>query len=133
MAKILLIEDEEIFVEMFSESLGRAGFEVVAATNGAWGIKEAMKANFDLFIIDMVMPAMNGEEVVAKLKDDEKTKNIPIIVLSASVDDQTRKRVENMGVSAFFVKTQLTPSDLSRKISELLGEKEKNEEVALEI
>lgn len=121
MPKILLIEDEEIFVEMFGESLRMAGFNVLTATNGAWGIKEALANDFDLFIIDMVMPAMNGEEVIAKLKDNAKTKNTPIIVISASVDNQTQKRVEKMGVNSFFVKTKITPSSLSKRVAELLN------------
>jgi len=119
--KVLIIEDQEVFIEMFGGKLKQDGFEVVSAKNGAWGVKEALEKDFDLLIIDMVMPAMNGEEVVTKLKMEEKTKNIPIIVLSASVDEETQKRVEKMGVEAFFVKTRITPSDLSQKAKELLS------------
>ena len=124
MSRILLIEDEEVFVDMFGESLRKAGFEVLSAKNGAWGIKEALSGDFDLFIIDMIMPAMNGDEVVAKLKENEKTKNAPIIVISASVDSQTQKHVEEMGVDSFFVKTQITPTDLCKRVAELLPAKE---------
>ncbi len=120
MSKILLIEDEDIFVDMFGDSLKKAGFEVSAAKNGAWGVKEALNNNFDLVIVDMVMPAMSGEEVVEKLKADDKTKNIPIIVISASVSLATQRRVEGAGIAAFFVKTQIIPSDLTRKVKELL-------------
>jgi two-component system response regulator ResD len=119
--KILIIEDQEVFIEMFGSKLKQEGFHVTAAKNGAWGIKEALVKDFDLLIIDMVMPAMNGEEVVAKLKMEDKTKSIPIIVLSASVDEETQKRVEEMGVEAFFIKTRITPSDLARKVKELLS------------
>ncbi|MFA5993769.1 MAG: response regulator [Parcubacteria group bacterium] len=119
--KVLLIEDEEIFIEMFGEKLKQDGFVVEAARNGAWGVKEAMKNQYDILVVDMVMPAMTGEEMVAKIKLSEEKKNIPIIVLSASVEDDVAKRVKEMGVQAFFVKTQITPSMLSRKIEELLG------------
>jgi len=118
--KILMVEDEEIFIEMFGKKLKQEGYAVSFARNGAWGVKDALKDNFDLFIIDMVMPAMNGEEIIAKLKMEDKTKNIPIIVLSASVEDETVKRVEEMGISAFFVKTQVTPSELAKKAEDLL-------------
>lgn len=119
--KILMIEDEEIFIEMFGEKLKQDGFEVVTARNGAWGVKEAFKENFDLYIIDMVMPAMGGEEMITKLKMEDQTKNIPIIVLSASVDDETIKRVEEMGVETFFIKTQTTPGEVSNKVKEIIG------------
>ncbi|MBA4319019.1 MAG: hypothetical protein C0412_11530 [Flavobacterium sp.] len=119
--KILLIEDEEIFIEMFGEKLKQEGFEVTVARNGAWGVKETTLENFDLFILDMVMPAMSGEEMINKIKLEDKTKNIPIIALSNSVDSETQKRVEDLGVQAFFVKTHLTPSELVAEVRKLVG------------
>lgn len=121
--KILFIEDEEIFIELFGDRLKRDGYEMTFARNGVWGLKEAFQNDYDLFIIDMVMPAMTGEEMIAKLKMDEKTKNVPIIVFSASVDEETQKRIEGMGITAFYVKTHLTPSELSKKVGELLNMK----------
>lgn len=119
--KILMIEDGEVFIEIFGDRLKQDGYEMEFARNGAWGLKEATEKDFDLFIMDMLVPAMNGEEMIAKLKLDEKNKNKPIVVLSASVDHETQKRVEMMGISAFYVKTHVTPSELSVKVSEILG------------
>jgi CheY-like chemotaxis protein len=118
--KILIIEDQQVFIEMFGGKLKQDGFDVSSANNGAWGIKEALAKDFDLLVIDMVMPAMGGEEIVARLKAEEKTKNIPIIIISASVDEETQKRVEAMGVDAFFIKTRITPKDLSHKAQAIL-------------
>jgi two-component system phosphate regulon response regulator PhoB len=119
--KILMIEDEDVFIDMFGGKLTKDGFAVTFAKNGAWGIKEATEKEFDLIILDMVMPAMSGDEIIAKLKIEEETKNIPIIVLSASVDEETKQKVEEMGVTNFFVKTHITPSELSKKVTEILG------------
>lgn len=118
--KILLIEDEKVFIEMFGEKLRQDGFEVVTADNGAWGVKEALKEDFDLFIIDMVMPAMTGAEMIEKIKMEDKTKNIPIIVLSASVEKEEQNKVEEMGINEFYIKTQVTPTELSEKVQEIL-------------
>jgi len=118
--RILLIEDEKVFIEMFGEKLRQDGFEVVSAENGAWGVKEALKEKFDLYIIDMVMPAMTGEEMIGRLKMEEETKNVPIIVLSASVDHEAQKKVEEMGIEIFYIKTQVTPTELSEKVEEIL-------------
>ncbi len=118
--RVLLIEDEDVFVEMFTKKLTEDGYVVESAKNGAWGLKEAMNKYFDILIIDMVMPAMNGDEIVMALKQNDKTKNVPIIVLSASVGDEVREKVEKMGISAFFVKTQLVPSELSKEVAKLL-------------
>jgi len=119
--RILMIEDEEIIIDMFGEKLKQDGYEVVFARNGAWGVKEALKEKFDLYIIDMMMPAMTGEEMVGRLKMEEETKNVPIIMLSASVEDSYVKEMEKLGISAFFGKTQITPSELSKKAEELLS------------
>jgi len=121
MAKILLIEDEHIFLDMFGKRLEDDGHKVTKAENGAWGLKEALIGNYDLIITDMIMPAMTGDEIIFKLKQEEKTKNIPIIVLSASVDEEVERSVRNLGVSDFIIKTHITPGDLSLKVKEFLG------------
>lgn len=120
--KILFIEDEEIFLEMFGKKLTDDGFEVVYAKNGAWGVKEALANNYDLIITDMVLPAMGGLEIVSKLKMDDKKKNIPIIVLSASVGNEEENKVKDMGIEEFFVKTRIVPSDLSRRVAQILNQ-----------
>lgn len=120
--KILLIEDEEIFLEMFGKKLEDSGFELTYAKNGVWGVKEALAKDYDLIITDMVMPAMGGAEIVGKLRQDEKTKNTPIIVISASVSEEDMAAVKEFGISEFLLKTRIVPSDLSRKVEEILGE-----------
>lgn len=120
--KILLIEDEDVFIDMFGGKLEQEGFKVVSARNGAWGYKEALKENFDLLIIDMAMPAMNGDEIIERLKLDETKKNTPIIVLSASSTDEDVKKVKALGINGFFVKTQITPLDLFKKVEEIVEE-----------
>jgi len=117
----LLIEDEDIFIEIFGNKLREEGYAVDSAKNGAWGVKEALDGNYDLFIIDMIMPAMTGEEMINRLKLDDKTKNIPIIMLSASVDDVDAGGVMKLGIQAFLKKTQITPTDLVKKVAEVLN------------
>ena len=80
-----------------------------------------MKNKYDLFIIDMVMPVMNGDDVVERLKSDEVLKNVPIIILSASSDGDVEK-VKRLGINKIFVKTQITPSDLVREIKSIFEE-----------
>jgi len=120
--RILLIEDEDIFLDMFGNKLRQDGFSVTFAKNGAWGFKEALKGNFDLFIVDMIMPTMSGAEIVAKIKMEETIKNTPIIMLSASIDKIIEKEIRKLDIENFFLKTQITPSGLSKKVSEILSE-----------
>lgn len=119
--RILMIEDEEVFLDMFGGKLKQDGFSVTFAKNGVWGFREALRGKFDLFIVDMIIPAMNGEEIVAKIKMEETIKNTPIIILSASIDKTAEKEIKKLNLEGFFLKTQITPSELSKKVSEILS------------
>jgi CheY-like chemotaxis protein len=90
------------------------------AKNGAWGSKLAAENEYDLIITDMVMPAMSGDEIIRRVKLDDRTKNIPIIVLSASLIEDDIQPVRDLGISEFYEKTRLVPSDLARRVGELL-------------
>ncbi len=113
--KILLIEDEPVFVEMFSKRLRAEGYEVVAEQDGALGLATALKDEFDLIITDVMMPNMDGREFINKLRDEEQGKNTPIFLLSASVsiEDESVKVLTDAGiVTKAFLKTEITPSEL---------------------
>ncbi len=119
--RILFIEDEEIFLEMFGKKLEDEGYEVEYAKNGAWGNKMATESKYDLFITDMAMPAVGGEEIIHRLKLDDSTKDIPIIVLSASLAEEEVASVRAMGIADFYEKTKVIPSELTRRVKELIG------------
>jgi CheY-like chemotaxis protein len=118
--KVLFIEDEEIFLEMFGKKLEDEGYDVEYAKNGAWGSKMATENQYDLIVTDMVMPAMGGEEIIRRIKLDEKNKNIPIIVLSASFPEEDIDAIKKLGINDFYEKTKIVPSDLTDRIGELL-------------
>lgn len=113
--KILLIEDEPVFVEMFSKRLRSEGYEVVSEQDGAKGLETALKEVFDLIITDVVMPNMDGREFIRKLRDEEVGKDVPIFLLSASVsmEDESVKILTDAGiVTKAFLKTEMIPSEL---------------------
>lgn len=120
--RVLMIEDENVFVEMFGDKLRQDGFEVDVAIDGTSGLKKAMAGKHDLFVIDMILPGISGDEIVAKIKLEDSVKNVPIIIFSASVDSDQEKKMKELGANEFFMKTQLIPSDLSKKVAEMLGE-----------
>lgn len=120
--KILFIEDEKVFTEMFGKELTDQGFNVSIEENGSWGVKKAMKEKFDLFLIGTVVQAMTGKEIVEKLKMEDETKDIPIIALSASVDhdDEDEGEMRNMGIEDYCIETEITPSELAEKVKKIL-------------
>ncbi len=119
--RILLIEDQPAFVEMFSKRLRGEGYEVVTRTDGAQGLQVALDEMFDLIITDVVMPNMDGREFINKLKETEKGKNIPIFLLSASVsleDEDIQLLAEAEIVAKAFLKTEMTPSELAYAVND---------------
>lgn len=118
--KVLIIEDEDIFIEMFGEKLKQEGFEVIAAKNGKWGIKEAERGGFSCILLDMMMPAMNGFEAIKELRSRDTTKNIPIIILSNSALDSEVKQALDLGADAYHIKTQVTPGEVAEEVKELI-------------
>ncbi len=114
--KILIIEDEDVFIQMFGDKLTQEGFEVVSAKNGKWGIKEAEEGGFACVLLDMMMPAMNGYEAIKELRANENTKSTPVIILSNSALDSEVQKAMDLGASAYYVKTQVTPGEVVEKI-----------------
>ncbi len=117
--KVLIIEDEDIFIQIFGDKLRQEGFEVVAAKNGKWGLKEAEKGEYSCILLDMMMPAMDGYSAARELRANENTKNIPIIILSNSAVESEVKKAMDLGVNAYFIKTQVTPGEIVDEINRL--------------
>jgi two-component system, OmpR family, alkaline phosphatase synthesis response regulator PhoP len=87
--KILLIDDDPDFVEAVKVIVENGGYEVSVAYDGAEGLEAVTEFKPDLIVLDVMMPVMNGHETCARLKDNEKTANIPIILLTAVADRVT--------------------------------------------
>lgn len=123
--KILLIEDEEAIIDMYKLGLERAGYGVEVAKNGAWGLRLARQKKFDLIIMDMVMPAMDGCETLKNLKADSKTKKAPVIVLSNSAQDRDIDQAKACGAVCYLLKSQITPAKLVKEIKKVLSKSNK--------
>jgi len=122
--KILLIEDQEDFVEMFGKRLQDEGYAVTIARDGKAGLDEATANDYDMIISDILMPSMNGHEMVVKLRETEAGRNIPIFLFSASVEVENLHELTEAGiVNRVFEKTQLTPSELAYAVNDFFAGK----------
>ncbi len=117
---VLLIEDDEAIIEMYKLRLEKEGYRVEVARNGAWGLRLAKENKFDIIIMDMVMPAMDGYGAISKLKTHDKIKNIPIIVLSNSAQEEDIIKAKRLGVASYLLKSQITPAKLVKEIKNAL-------------
>ena len=120
MARILLVEDNEINRDMLSRRLARRGFEVLIAENGQSGVELTVSERPDLVLMDMSLPVMDGWEATRRLKADPDTSAIPIIALTAHAMASDREMALEAGCDDYDSK----PVDLSRlvrKIEQLLA------------
>ncbi|HDZ26426.1 MAG TPA: response regulator [Candidatus Aminicenantes bacterium] len=91
MEKILIVDDEEDFCYFVKKNLEAiSNYKIIIATRGRKGIQIARKEKPDLILLDIMMPGIGGLEVLKKLKGNEKTQNIPIIMLTAKDEDKSR-------------------------------------------
>jgi CheY-like chemotaxis protein len=104
MPKILLVDDNEVNRDMLSRRLQRRGFEVLLAVDGAQGIEVAKNQLPHLVLMDMDLPVMDGWEATRRLKEDRRTRAIPVIALTAHALQSERDRAFQSGCDDFATK-----------------------------
>ena len=120
--RILLVEDEPVFIEMFGKALRDLGYAVVTERNGQSGLDRARAGSFDLIITDHLLPSMTGKAIIEALRAEEGTKNLPIFLLTASLEEEEVKALEESGaVQRSFLKTKVTPSELAEIVKEFFA------------
>ena len=121
MATILLVEDERNLQRTLSDLLEDEGHEVVSAMNGEEGFAEAKEEQPDLILLDLILPKLHGFKVLKKLKNTEKTKDIPVIILTnLEGTDDVQKALE-MGVTTYLVKSDYELGEVLNKVEETLN------------
>ena len=123
MAKILLVEDNEMNRDMLSRRLQRKGFDIAIAVDGREGVRLAREGTYDLILMDMSLPEIDGWEATRQLKADPATAGTPIIALTAHAMAGDREQALEAGCDDYDTK----PIELSRllgKIETLLGRAE---------
>ena len=120
MKQILFIEDESALQKTVGEVLRQEGFKVLSALNGEIGIRLAKEKKPDLIIVDLVLPKRNGFEVIEDLKEDEGTKDIPIIVLTNLEDLKGIQRAIDLGATTYLVKSNYRLEEVVEKIKGVL-------------
>jgi DNA-binding response OmpR family regulator len=120
--KILVVDDEEDVVTFIKRALVLEGMEVVTAFDGLSAFDTALEEEPDLIILDIMMPIMNGYEVCARLRTEDKTRDVPIILLSSAYTTDTVKQAKLAGGSGYIAKP-FTPAELVSEIRKLLPQK----------
>jgi DNA-binding response OmpR family regulator len=112
MSKILIIEDEESIADLEKDYLELSGFEVEIENSGEVGLKRALEEEFDLFILDLMLPEVDGFEICKKIRE---VKNTPVIMVSAKKDDIDKIRGLGLGADDYMTKP-FSPSELVARV-----------------
>lgn len=112
---ILVVDDEPYMIRLLQHHIERAGYRLVKATNGREALERIAEDQPDLIIMDVMMPEINGLEVLAQLRQQEQTKNLPVIIMTANAQRFTREQAEAAGVSAFLTKP-FSPTQLMTEV-----------------
>jgi len=121
MSKILIIEDEEAIADLEKDYLELSGFEVEIEARGDIGLTRTLKEDFDLIILDLMLPGMDGFEICKKIREE---KNIPIIMVSAKKDDIDKIRGLGLGADDYMTKP-FSPSELVARVKAHLARYER--------
>lgn len=120
---ILLVEDDSFVSDIYQTKIGKEGFKVVPAENGVEAVKRLEEFTPDLILLDIVMPYMDGMEVLRKIKSQERWKKIPIILLTNLSDKEKIEEALGIGANDYLIKSHFTPSEVISKVNMVLKEK----------
>lgn len=113
---VLLAEDDILICQAYKYGLEGQGFDVIIVNNGEDAIKMAKKKKPNLILLDILMPIKNGFEAAEEIKNDSELADIPIIILSNIMEDTDIDKGNKIGISEYFVKSNLTMKEVISKI-----------------
>jgi DNA-binding response OmpR family regulator len=121
--KVLLIEDDATAAEMYRLRLMADGYRVVIGQDGEEGLRMAAAEAPDFIYLDIRLPGLDGFEVLERLRADEATTHIPVIILSNYAEPELRERGLKLGALEFLVKADTTPGQLATKVGRTRDER----------
>lgn len=123
MKSILIIEDDDFFRELVRKKLSSEGFSVFEAVDGEKGIKEVKEKKPNLILLDLLLPNVDGFEVLSQIKTDSAISSIPIIILSNLGQQEDIERGLKLGANDFLIKSQFDIDQVINKIKDILEKK----------
>ena len=125
--KVLVIEDDSFFADVLKNKLESQGCEVQVSSDGLEGFNKIEEMKPDLVLLDILLPSMNGYEVLEKKKEKESIRDIPVIVISNSGQPVEIERVLELGAEDYLIKAQFGPNEVMSKVTSALGDLQNDE------
>ena len=121
MTKVLIVEDDQLMSRMYMRVFTFEGFEVQLAENGQIGLDKLKDFTPDIILADVMMPVMNGEEMLEKLKANPATQGIPVIMLTNLADPQAAEETVAKGAIQYIVKSKYSPQEITVLVKDVLA------------
>lgn len=120
-ARILIIDDDVPLTAVVQERFKRETFLTLSALNGSEGLMVAQQERPDLIVLDLLMPVMNGFDVLKALKDNAETRDIPVLVLSNLSHPDDVRRTKSLGANGYLVKTDTSLKAILERVKQMIG------------
>ena len=117
---ILLIEDDPFLIDIYTTKLKESGFKVEVATNGEEGIIKAQETKPNLIVLDIVLPQIDGWEILKEIKANPNLKKIPVVILSNLGQKSEVEKGIKLGAVKYLIKAHFTPSEVIEEIKAIL-------------
>ena len=119
--KILLVEDDKFLRELIAKKLKSAEYEVLEAIDGESAVIKAKELKPDLILLDLILPGIDGFDILAKIKEDPTIGKTPVIILSNLSQQEEIERALKLGAADFLIKAHFIPGEIIEKIKKLLA------------
>lgn len=119
--KVAIIEDDVAISQMYRIKFEAEGFEVETAENGLLGLKLCEEMRPDIILLDLMMPEMRGDQMLAELRKTEWGKNTKVVILTNMGEQEIPESVKQLGVSAVILKADMTPRQVAELVQKQLG------------
>lgn len=119
--KILVVEDDKFLRELLSHKLEAAGFSVLLAIDGQEALKIVKEEMPQIVLLDLVLPGIDGFEILKQIKENDQTSKIPVIVLSNLGQKEEIEKGMSLGANDYLIKAHFTPDEIIEKIGKVLG------------
>ena len=120
-AKVAIVEDDIAISQMYRLKFETEGYEVQTADNGRLGLELAEAFKPDIILLDLMMPEMTGDEMLAELRKKPWGKDITVIILTNLGEEEAPKGLRELGVHSFIVKAEMTPRQVAEKVKAALA------------
>lgn len=120
-AHILLVEDDSFLANIYKTKFELEGYQISVSNNGEDGLREAQKKSPDIILLDILMPKMDGFAVLEELKKSDKTKDIPVIMLTNLGQKEDVEKATELGAVDYLIKAHFKPSETLEKVKKALS------------